>query len=85
LAAAPERLTSIAIPAQSKGHSSQGPSKDDVAYGTPKGMMFNRRRRARPKQKNGMRDQSLKWQLLLGSKRAFNMTIRQAIELEVMK
>jgi hypothetical protein len=85
LATAQRRLTSIAIPAQRKGHSCQGPCKDDDVSRTPKGLTFDKIRREWPKWKDGIRGQGLNRQLLLGSKRAFNKTIRQTFRLEVMK
>jgi hypothetical protein len=45
LAAARGRLTLLAIPAPHKGHSHQGPGKDDAVRGTPKGRTFDKRRR----------------------------------------
>jgi hypothetical protein len=40
------RLNRRAVPATRKGHGRQGPGKDDVVRGIPKGRMFDKRRRA---------------------------------------
>jgi hypothetical protein len=65
-------MTRRAVPAPRKGHSRQGPCKDDVACGTPKGRTFGKKCRGQPECNNGIKDIGLKGQLRLGSKKAFN-------------
>jgi hypothetical protein len=60
-------------------------TKDDGVCGTPKGQTFEKRCQVQPECNNGIRDRGLKEQLHLGSKRAFNKTIRQTLALEVVK
>jgi hypothetical protein len=85
LAATRGRVTCRAIPAPRKGHGRQGPGKDNVVRGTPKGQTFKKRRWKGPECNNGIRDRGLKGQLRLGSKMAFNKTVRQTFGLEVAK
>jgi hypothetical protein len=49
--------------------------KDNVVCGIPKGQMFEKKCRARPKRNSEIRDRGLRQQLCLGSKRAFNKTV----------
>jgi hypothetical protein len=69
-------MTCRAIPA---------PGRDGVTSGTPKGQTFRKRRWVEPKCRNGIKDLSARWRLYLGSKKAFNKTIRQTVELEIAK
>jgi hypothetical protein len=79
------RMTRHAIPAPCKGHGRQGPDKDDVVRGTPKGRTFEKTRRARPKSNNGISNQRPRRELHLGSKETFYEGLRQIIGLEVTK
>jgi hypothetical protein len=85
LAAARIRMARRAVPAPRKGHGHQGPGKDSVAKGTPKGGTFGKRRRARPECNNGIRKRDLNQQLRLGSKGNINETFRQTLSLEIVK
>jgi hypothetical protein len=53
-------MTRRAVPAPPKVHSRQGPDKDDVQHGTPKGRILEKRRQERPKRNNGIRDRGLR-------------------------
>jgi hypothetical protein len=78
LATARGRVTRRAIPAPHKGHGRQGPGKDNVAQGTPKGRMFGKRREARSECNNGIRNRDVRQQLRLGSKGNVNETFRES-------
>jgi hypothetical protein len=81
LAAACRGMTRCAIPAPRKGHDRQGPGRDNVARGVPKGRTLKRRQRMCQECSNGISNHDLKGQLCLGSKMAFKKTFR----LEVAK
>jgi hypothetical protein len=74
-------LTCRAIPASHKGYSHQGPGKDDIVHGTPKGWTYEKRHQAWPKRNNGIMDWGLRRELHLGSKETFY----EATGLEVVK
>jgi hypothetical protein len=65
--------------------SHQGPGKDSVARGAPKGWTLEKNHRTCQGDSSGIRDRDLKEQVRLGSERAFNKTVRKTIGLEVMK
>jgi hypothetical protein len=73
------------VPAWRKGHNRQGQGKDDVVRGTPKERTFEKRRQARPKRNNGIRDLGVRRELHLGSKETFYETLGQTHELDVVK
>jgi hypothetical protein len=67
-------------------------TRDTVVRGQARTMLFTEllkdgrlRCLGRPKRNNGIRDQGLRQRLHLGSKRAFNKTVRQAFGLEAVK
>jgi hypothetical protein len=59
-----------------KGHSHQGPERDNVARGAPKGWILERRQQTRQEGSNGIRDQDVKEQLLLRKERITGNGIR---------
>jgi hypothetical protein len=65
LATAHRQMTCCAIPVRCKEHGRQGPGRDNVARGAPKGRMLERRQWTRQESSNGIRDQHLKKQLHL--------------------
>jgi hypothetical protein len=65
-------MTSHVIPALCKG-----PGRDSVAREAPKGWKLGRRQWTHQEGSSGIRDRDLKGQLLPGSKRAFNKTVRK--------
>jgi hypothetical protein len=83
LAAASRGMTRRAIPAPRKGNGHQGPGRDNVARGAPKGQTFERTCRAQPECNNGIRSQGLKERLRLESRRTLNKVFRQTVELEI--
>jgi hypothetical protein len=64
-----------AAPAPRKGHCRQGPGRDNVVRGTPKGRNFEMRHRAQPKRNSGIRDRVLRREPRLGSKEALGQII----------
>jgi hypothetical protein len=78
-------MTLCAIPAPRKGHSHQGPGRDSVAKGAPKGQTLKRRLRMCQEGSSGIRDRDLKEQLRLRSKMEFNKTIRKTFGLEIAR
>jgi hypothetical protein len=85
MAATRRRMTRRAVPAPRKGHGRQGPGKDNVVSGKPKGLTFENRRQARHKRNNGIRDRGLRRELCLGSKEIFYEALGQINRLEVVK
>jgi hypothetical protein len=79
------RMTRRAIHAPRRGHSREGPGKDDLLRGTQKGYIFEKRRRAGPKCNNDIRDRGPRQELGLGSKETFYEALEQIIGLEVAK
>jgi hypothetical protein len=78
-------MTLRVITAQRKGHGRQGPGRDNITDGVPKGRKVERRQRTLQESSNGIRNRDLREQLSLGSKRAFNKTARKTLGLEVAK
>jgi hypothetical protein len=60
-------------------------TEGSVVQGTPKGWTFEKRCLSQLECNNGIRNCCLKEQLRLGSRRAFNKTVRQTLRLEVVK
>jgi hypothetical protein len=84
LAAACRGMTCRAIPALRKGRH-QGPGRDNVARGAPKGQTLYRRRRTHQEGSNGIRDEGLKKQLRLGSEKTSCRIFGMAFVLEIVK
>jgi hypothetical protein len=85
LAAAHRRMTRRAGVTRCKGHGCKGQNKDDVGKRTQKGRTEEKRCWKDLEFKNGIRNQDLRQQLHLGSRRAFNKIIRMTFGLESMK
>jgi hypothetical protein len=60
LAVASKGMTRRVIPVPRKGHGGQGPGRDIVARGTPKGRTLERRQRTHQEDNNGVRGPDLK-------------------------
>jgi hypothetical protein len=78
-------ITHHAIPAPCKGHGRQGPGRDHVARGAPKGWTLERRKWAHQECNSGIRDRDLKEQLCLKKDRTSGRLFRKTIKLEVVK
>jgi hypothetical protein len=83
LVAARGRMTRHAGVAQHKGHRLQGQSKDDVLPRTSKRRTLGRRYQQKLECKNGIRNRGLRQELQ--SKKEFNKTLRETLELEIVK
>jgi hypothetical protein len=77
----PRMVDCRAIHVLHKRHGRQTPGRDNVVWRASKGWTFVKRRQMQPECNNGIRDQGLKGQLHLGSKRIFNKTVRQCFVL----
>jgi hypothetical protein len=78
-------MNHCAIPAQHKEHGWHGQGKDKAVPRTQKGQTFKKRHWTKLEGINEIRDQGMRQQLCLESKRAFNKIVRQTFRVEAMK
>jgi hypothetical protein len=77
-------MTCHATPALHKGHG-QGPDRDSVARGSPKGWMLERRQLMRQEGSSGMRDWYVKEEVRLRKKRIPARIFGKTVELKFAK
>jgi hypothetical protein len=75
-AAACRGMNRLVIPAWRKGHGRQGPGRDNVARGAPKGGSLKKRQRTHQEGSNGIGDRDVKEKLPLRKERTTGNGIR---------